>query len=226
MAFGFALLIHFGARAAALTLLLWIMVKLQKLDYSFFGLLGSAALASAFDMIPVCGHYLAVPILYLCIWKVTRASLMPDAIFTVAVSYAFMFGVRLFVFNPLLPPLHPPAETAILFERHAVPKADPIAAFITMHPTNLPPPVVVARKTADDWLKEITFKGVTENGDKSILLIKASTNLYEIQVDRAVTVQTRTGACQMRLVNVGETWATLEIDGETTYLQLHKSTAQ
>jgi hypothetical protein len=221
MAFGLALFIHFAARTAVLTLLLWIMVKLQKLDHSF---LGSAALASAFDLIPYCGPYLAVPALFLCIWTGTRASFGP-AVFTVGVSYALMFAVRLFLLVRLLPPLHPPAAAAVLFQTHPLPKVDPVAAFMQVQSTNLPAPVVV-QKTADDWVKEITFKGVTANGDKSILLVQATTNLYEIQVDRPVTVQTATGTCQMRLINVGETWATLEINGETGYLRLLKNTDQ
>ena len=35
---------------AFLTLALWIMIKLQKLDYNFFGLVGSAALSCAIDI--------------------------------------------------------------------------------------------------------------------------------------------------------------------------------
>ena len=90
------LIIEYAARTVVLTLLLWLMVKLQKLNYFFLGLLGSAAVACALDTIPYVGHYLAVPVLYLCIWKITQASLMPDAVFTVVVSYALMFAVKVF----------------------------------------------------------------------------------------------------------------------------------
>jgi hypothetical protein len=48
---------------AILLVRLWIMIKLQSLNYNFLGLLGSAALASGLDMIPYFGHLLAVPVL-------------------------------------------------------------------------------------------------------------------------------------------------------------------
>jgi len=41
------LIIEYAACTVVLTVLLWLMVKLQKLDYFFLGLLGSGALASA-----------------------------------------------------------------------------------------------------------------------------------------------------------------------------------
>jgi hypothetical protein len=64
------LAIEFLIHGGILLALLWIMIKLQKLDYHFLGLLGSAALAGGLDMIPHFGHMLAVPVLYFCIWKV------------------------------------------------------------------------------------------------------------------------------------------------------------
>ncbi|MGA2243944.1 MAG: hypothetical protein ABSH48_03000 [Verrucomicrobiota bacterium] len=194
------------------------MIKLQKLDYFFLGLLGSAALASALDLIPYAGHYLAVPVLYLCIWKVTRASLMPDAVFTVAVAYALMFAVRVFLLTALLPPIHPLPPEENPFAHRPVRVAD-APSFVAPPVTNTRP--VTNKKSADDWLKEVVLKGVTENGSKSMLLLYASTNRYNLEMNELTAVQTATGVCQMRLVNVSENWATIEVNGETAYLRLH-----
>src|SRR4029077_21201696 len=46
--------------------LLWIMIKIQKFDYNFPALLGSAFLAGGLDLIPHFGHMIAVPVLYFC----------------------------------------------------------------------------------------------------------------------------------------------------------------
>ncbi|HUC86578.1 MAG TPA: hypothetical protein VL970_15385 [Candidatus Acidoferrales bacterium] len=194
------------------------MVKLQKLDYVILGLLGSAALASGLDMIPYCGHYLAVPVLYLCIWKVTRASLMPDAAFTVAVAYALMFGLRVFLLTALLPPIHPlPPE-----ENPFAPQPARLAEMpeVVTAPSTNKTPAVEIRKSADDWLKEVVFKGATSDGDKSMLLLYANTNLYQLEMNKLTDVQTKGGTCQMRLVNVSESWGTIEVNGETAYLRL------
>jgi hypothetical protein len=217
MGLGASLLISYAARTLVLTLLLWIMVKLQKLDYFFLGLLGSAALASALDMIPYCGHYLAVPVLYLCIWKVTHASLMPDAVFTVAVAYALMFAVRVFLLMAILPPIHPLTAAESPFVPQPARMAEAPSFVVAPEPKKAP----VIHKSADDWVKEIVFKGATENGKKSILLISASTNFYQLAINELATVQTSSGSCQVRLVNLSENWATLEVNGELAYMRLH-----
>src|SRR5437867_1694011 len=102
-----ALAIEFALQTVFLILGLWIMIKLQKLDYNVLGLLGAAALASGLDMIPLAGHYIAVPVLYLCIAKVTRADLYPDAVFTVVIAYALMFAMNVFLIGALMGDLRP-----------------------------------------------------------------------------------------------------------------------
>src|SRR5256885_13599730 len=87
-------------RTFFLLLALWLMVKIQKFQYNFPGLLGSAALASALDMIPYFGHFLAVPVLYICLLKVTREDLT-GVVFTAGISYALVFAMNLFVLGSL-----------------------------------------------------------------------------------------------------------------------------
>src|SRR5438552_15821928 len=95
---GYAVL--FFVRVVFLVLALWLMVKIQKFQYNFPGLLGSAALASALDMIPYFGHFLAVPVLYICLLKVTREDLT-GVVFTAGISYALVFAMNLFVLGSL-----------------------------------------------------------------------------------------------------------------------------
>ena len=68
--------VEFAVRTAILLGLLWLMIKLQKLDrkfdYKFSGLLGMAALASGLDMIPYVGHPLAVLVLLVGVKKVSQ----------------------------------------------------------------------------------------------------------------------------------------------------------
>jgi hypothetical protein len=94
--------IGFGVETVFLVLGLWIMIKIQKLDYSFLGLLGSAALGASLDMIPYAGHALAVIALYLSLRLVTRADLFPDVAFTVGVAYALVFCMNLFVLGAMM----------------------------------------------------------------------------------------------------------------------------
>ena len=223
------LIIDYAARTALLTLLLCAMVKIQKLNFFFPGLLASAIIACALDTIPYFGHYLAVPVLYLCIWKVTGASLMPDAVFTVVVSYALMFAVNVLLFTALIGDLRPAVKTSEISKtNHAATVVKPATPIITPPPatnqivTNASAsPAKTNLKSADDFLKEVTVKGVTENGDKSMLVIRANKKIYTLMMGEQTLVQTTSGPCHIRLVNVGETWATVEVNGEKTYLRVH-----
>ncbi len=126
-------LIEFAVQTAILLGLLWGMIKIQKLDqrfeYNFLGLLGSAALATGLDQIlqltvgRFLGIYFAsyittpivVTVLLLCLKKVTQAPYV-DVVFTVAISYALLFGVNLFILGSLMGDLRPPARNPDEFE--------------------------------------------------------------------------------------------------------------
>ncbi len=125
--------IEFAIQTAILLGLLWGMIKIQKLDrrfeYNFLGLLGSAALATGLDQIlqltvgRFLGIYFAsyittpivVTVLLLCLKKVTQAPYV-DVVFTVAISYALLFGVNLFILGSLMGDLRPPARNSDEFE--------------------------------------------------------------------------------------------------------------
>jgi len=126
-------LIEFALQTAILLGLLWGMIKIQKLDqrfeYNFLWLLGSAALAAGLDQIlqATLGHFIGiyfasyistpivVTVLLLCLKKVTHAPYV-DVVFTVAISYALLFGVNLFILESLMGDLRPSARNAEEFE--------------------------------------------------------------------------------------------------------------
>ena len=219
------LAIDYAARTVVLTLLLCLMVKLQKLDFYFLGLAGSAAVACVLDTIPFAGHYLAVPVLYLCIWKVTGASLMPDAVFTVAVSYALMFLTKVLLFTALVGNLHLGADRDGM-EMPEPPELNatlpPRAGTNAIRATNAAPAKNDA-KSADEILKDITVRGATKNGDKSMLLISANKKIYELAMGEQTVVPLPSGSCRIRLMNVDATWATVEVNGEAAYLGIHQT---
>src|ERR1041385_7446960 len=94
---------------------LLIMIKIQKLDFSFLGILAAAALSSVLETIiqnvgeAYLGSYLAssitavivCPILLFCVAKATQADGI-DVVFTVGVGYALQFGMNLFLLGALL----------------------------------------------------------------------------------------------------------------------------
>lgn len=108
-----------------LTIALWLMIKIQKLNYHFLGLLGAAALTSALDEIldQVLGHFLGgylasyvstpivVIVLFICIAKLTKAEPV-DVSFTIGVGYAVWFVLNLWLMGALMGDLSPSARYA------------------------------------------------------------------------------------------------------------------
>lgn len=90
--------VYFLSRFILLSASLWILLKTQDLQYNIPGMLGSAALASAFDMIPFVGHYAAVGSLLFCVLKMTHSHFV-DVRFTVAISYAVMFLMQMLILS-------------------------------------------------------------------------------------------------------------------------------
>ena len=149
-------LIEFALQTAILLGLLWGMIKIQKLDqrfaYNFLGLLGTAALTTGLDQIleVTLGHfigiyfasYISTPIvgavLLLCLKKVTHAPYV-DVVFTVAISYALLFGVNLFILESLMGDLRPsarnPDEFEVVTQQQEIKKE-----YRTAIKTNLPAP--------------------------------------------------------------------------------------
>jgi len=126
------LVIEVAIQTVFLTAALWIMIKLQRLDYHFLALLGSAVLACVLEKILdivldpflgiVLGSYISTPIvvivLLVCIAKVTQADHV-DVVFTVGVGYALLFAMNLWLMGTLMGDLRPST-------RHAV--EEPVAA--------------------------------------------------------------------------------------------------
>jgi hypothetical protein len=150
-------LIEFALQTAILLGLLWGMIKIQKLDqrfeYNFLGLLGSAALATGLDQIlqMTLGHFIGiyfasyistpivVTVLLLCLKKVTHAPYV-DVLFTVAISYALLFGVNLFILESLMGDLRPSARNSDEFEVVTQQQQEIKKEHQTAIKTNLPVP--------------------------------------------------------------------------------------
>ena len=289
-------LIEFVVQTAILLGLLWGMIKIQKLDqhttYRFLGLLVAAVLATGLDMIPYAGHYLAVAALLLCIKKTTGAPYV-DVLFTVAISYALMFGVNLFILGSLMGDLRPSARNSEEFEivtqqqeikkeyptaiktnlpgpktnppapgapakpikpaEKAAPKTNPPGPSVPTNaikpakgaapgtnppapgastnlvkppeatapktnqpaqsaPTNAAPPVPA--KPVEVVAKYFTIKGVTRNAAKSAVTIQTKAKIYTIFLGETALMQTPDGPIPVRLIDLGEDWVVLEINGE------------
>lgn len=216
-------LIVLVAHTALLTVALWIMIKLQGLNYNFPGLLGCAVLAGGLDMIPFVGHPVAVVTLYFGIWKMTRASMFPDAAFTVAVAYALMFAFNMLVLTALMgdlrPDLRPPGMDAdATTETNSLDSVP--AQSVPSAATNKIVVPSTESKAAKLAAQDLVIKGVTRNGDNSSVSIKAGGKTYFAPLNKITLIQTGDGVLSVQPVILGDKTLTLMIGGQPVIMSL------
>ena len=228
-------IIEFAAQTAMLVLALWIMIKIQKLDYSFIGLLGTAALGSGLDMIPYAGHYLAVPALYFCTWKMTRSDLFPDAVFTVVVAYALMFCMNLFLLGALMGDLRPSPgsddestlETDMVLTDEDVDSAtnqtDVVVAETNGAIQNITnaaasskkrPATSKKEKAEVDYANVFSVKGITISSSLTTVAIFTGIKTYTIAVGETISMQTSKGNVEVHCEKADGDSVVLTVAGE------------
>ena len=213
----------FLIQGTILLALLWIMIKVQRLNYTFLGLLGSTVLASGLDMIPYAGHFLAVPALYFCIWKVTGSPIFTDAAITVVISYALMFCLNFFVvgaFKSYLRSAHHPSDIKDSPQIEASKSNRVSEAHNPALPaiTNLVQ--TIDEKQAAEIAGKFVIKGVTRNGDKSTVTIQSVKKVYVISLNQSVSVQTDDGPVSVSLTELNKDWVILKIKGTQVIRQI------
>jgi hypothetical protein len=221
---------RFVVETGFLLLALWFMVRIQKFQYTFLGILGSAAAASGLDMIPYVGHYLAVPVLYFCLLKVTRED-FTGVIFTSSISYALVFGMNLFLFSSMIGNLrvsaterHRPSfvsqntsdeeEADVEFEAPVMATPQTAAAQPPAVPTNSPAPKPATPAAKKDPAQGFSLKGITQSAKASMAMISSAGKTYTLAVGESATMETTDGKRIVTLDKVGESLVVLKVAGE------------
>lgn len=229
--------IEFGVQTAFLLLALWIMMRVQKLNYRLLPTVGAAALASGLDMIPLVGHYLAVGVLLFCIWKITQAEYV-DVAFTVFVGYALMFLISVCLVSVLPGELRPEARTLDddpaddpwsaesgesfvddVFGADAPPQARNVG-------TNAPPAAPPTPLSAtDDLAKDLRVKGLCRNATQSSLILHTGVKDYNLTVGESLIVLTRKGKVPLCFESLNEKSAVLKLNGKPVTIPLSAAAA-
>jgi hypothetical protein len=234
-------LIRFPIQTVILFALVWIMVKIQKLDqnsgFHFLKLLGVVAFASVLETLPFVGIELSGVALWMGIKYVTRSPVV-DALFTAFISSALMFAVNMFILGSLMGDLRPSAKHAenptrlehaprvqtVKTEPETVAKTNPSAPVVITNPAPAPPSIPtpaavpnpapqVSAKPALVDASHFTIKGITRNGAKSMVIINTGTKTHTLFLGDSFDLQTAAGVSTVQFENLDEDWVTLNIDG-------------
>ena len=203
----------FGFKFVVLSFFLWVMIKIQGLQYELLPVIGSALLAAGLDMIPLGGHYFAVPVLYFCIWKITRASLYPEAVFTVVLSYACMYCLTfiLAAYAPV-PSLYTASRHDDNFDDQTnTPAIADVQATDQVRVAQAPPKPSVSK---DKVAANISVKGVSHVGNDAMVTIQYGKKSYIISLGEATTISTDQGMTAVHFVKASDNDVTLSIKGQ------------
>ena len=227
-------LLEVAIQTLFLTLGLWVLIRYQRLECHFPGLLGSAALVSLVERIldVVLGHFLGiylacsistpivVAMLYLCLKKVTQAD-RTDIYFTVGVGYALVFGMNLWLLGMLMGNLRP--ADSDFYGTNALASAG-MPAPAQSAPSNHPPVAAAhalpAANPAPSLAGQFRISGITRNAGKSSVTLRAFGKSYTLALGEAVTVKGDKGPMAVGLKELGDTNATLIINDVETKIPL------
>jgi hypothetical protein len=242
------LFIEFAVQTVFLFVALWIMIKIQKLDYNFPGLLGTAAIVSGLDraLDTVLGHFLGIylanyistpiilVVLIICVSKVTHADRV-DVMFTIMVGYALMFGMNLWLFGALLGDLRSPAGNSREFDtamqQQETNEVDQIAIKTNQPIQSAHQPVPSAStnsaiqkspaKPVEQMAGLFSVIGIARNGSNSAVTIQTGKRTYTISLGESALTQTANGPVSVRFKELGDGWVLLTINGIATKLPFH-----
>lgn len=206
------LAIAFAFRFVALMGFLLMMMKFQKMEFTWLPLIGATLLASALDMIPLVGHFIAVPVLYLCIWKITKSSLYPDAAFTVGLSYALVrcLSLIMLAYLPFGLPTHSAAKDSYGTDTNFQVVAEMQPASENTQPNS----TVADEASGDKPAVRISVKGVIRGANDPMVTIQCGQKNYTISQDEGATVATDSGTMAVRFVALDKNSVTLSVGGQ------------
>lgn len=189
------------------TVLLWLMIKIQRLNYSLRGLLVSSAIAVAVNQIPVVGVYLSAAVLLLCIRKVTGADMVPDVVFTVVIAGALMFCVDLWVLGAVMGRLRPDLETAAAEAPSTVVTNQPAAP-----PRKATPPPAPSKRNYDHL--GLSVRGIMLHQARPAAMITWARGIIQLSPGETCSLETRDGYALIRCDSVTERAVFLTLGGQ------------
>jgi hypothetical protein len=184
-------------RAVLLAIGLLVVIKILKLDWNPGGLIASSLIVGGLDVIPLAGHFIAPPVLFVCVAMMTHFSLFPGSVVATIVASGLMIGSTQFLDSRILPHQRKvaPIEIPVVATNAAV--DDMI--YITNSATGAASTNAFARGQTNrpaspyDIARTFTLKSVINNSSNSLATIFTGTRSYTIGISESVDMDTPSG---------------------------------
>lgn len=204
--------------------LLWGMIKVQKLNYNALGLFGSSLAATLVGLIPYGGSYLSYVVLVLCLWKCTKAEIVPDVVFTVIIAGALMFCVNLWVIGALMGDLRPGfahARDSAGTDESEMADMDLAEEDEESNSPAAAVPVATNAILPKAFSGTLALKGITFSSTRPSVMISDGTSVHIVGKGETFTATLPQGRTRLRCEDITKTSAVVKPEqGEVIVLRL------
>jgi hypothetical protein len=212
-----------SVRFVLYTIILWIMIKIQRFNYNWPGLLFVSALSIAISYVPEVGLYLTFPVLIGGLHAVTGASIAPDILFTVGITRALMFAIHLFVLGGLMGDLRPDLNASARTNDEGIEMAEeeeseesepePLEPPKPVKPPTPSGPTYALARSSHPKAKDLTVRGVTLNSTRSMVIVGSGRNFHTISTGECFQVKGTKAPTTIRCDEITKSFVLLTIDG-------------
>jgi hypothetical protein len=203
--------------------ILWIMIKIQKFNYNWPGLLLVSGASIAISYIPWVGPYLAYPVLIFGLRSVTGADIAPDIIFTVGITRAVMFCVNLFIIGALMGDLRPDLNASARTDGEEAEMAEvEDEEEEESAPQKEAGPSYTLANSKHPKAKDLTLRGISINSSRAMAIVGAGRNFHTVSTGECFKVQSGNISTTVRCDEITKSFVLLTLDGtDHVKLQMH-----
>ena len=170
-----------------------IMVKIQKMNVGFVGVAVSCLFGTAATLVPYVGIYGSFPVAVFVLWRFAGTHAFGDAIFTVVISGALMFCFKLFVLASLMGNISP-----FPFESDQVVDAAELETEMRIEPGDT--------QGKFDWSlvdeEAFALKGITSGARRQLVMFQYNDQIYTLEEGESCGVRTKAGTIRVKCVKV------------------------
>lgn len=215
----------FVARWIVFTIVIWGLLRIQNLNYTWPGLLLTTALGSVAYFIPLgfIAAAAAFIIVYIGLKLVTQAEHI-DLRFTIVISNAIMYVASIWMITAFLPDIHTlqaAARSKEDKELSSIPDyvgmmskaSNTIAKAANRGKPDEVPALTANRRPVNAPALGLKLKGITMMGNDGLAMIQANGRTESVGIKESITVKTPAGVVRYICQSVTNNKVVLELDG-------------
>lgn len=196
------------------SIIVYFMVKVQKMKVGLLGALVSCFFGIAVSFVPFAGFYLSFPVVVFCLWRFAGPHAFGDSIFTVVISGALMFCFKLYVLGALMGNLGARYEGLVPDPDLEVQAAETEMAVVAETETSEP-------ASQFDWSlvdkEAFALKGITSGAKRQLIMFQYADQMYTLETGESCAVRTKEGTIRVRCESVSRSHVELLLNDQEPF---------